>query len=449
VQQQRVLRLEVSAQHARIYEEGWQSWSPSQVYPLLETPARATSALSYRGNYGGTRPMPEPGEFSGEGLLALHRGTAEPIVVIGADEATDTVPRITARLSGNEVTVWADGPVSATEHPAEAGVAAALAGFGDGFAARASVSPLRPAPTVWCSWYHYFTEVTQADMSENIAAIAELDLPVEVVQLDDGYQSEIGDWLSLSARFDSLAEMVARITDTGRRAGIWIAPFLAGARSRLAAEHPDWLISDPDGPVRANHNWDQDTFGLDPTHPGVQAYLAEVFGHFVDLGFDFFKTDFLFAAALDGGRHSGLSPVAGYRQGLDVIRQAIGDAYLLGCGAPILPSVGKVDAMRISPDTAPHFEPEGGDLSRPSGRAAIATSRGRAWQHGRFWINDPDCLLARPAVENREELATCIAEVGGLRASSDRIADLDEWGLARTRQLLGSVPPATPLVAAS
>lgn len=446
--QQHVVSVEVNAERARIYEEGWQSWSPSRIYPLLGRPWRATSAVNYRGNYGGTRPMPAPGDFSGEGLLALDPGTGEPIVVIGTDRAADTVPRVTARRSGDEVTVRADGPVSVTEYPPEAGIPAALAAFGDGFAARAPVAPLRPAPTVWCSWYHYFTDVTQSDMSENIAAIAEADLPVEVIQLDDGYQHEIGDWLSLSSRFDSLADMVARITDTGRRAGIWIAPFLAGARSRLAAEHPDWLISDADGPVRANSNWNQDTFGLDPTHPGVQAYLDEVFGHFVDLGFDFFKIDFLFAAALDGGRHSGLSPVAGYRRGLDAIRQSIGDAYLLGCGAPILPSVGKVDAMRISPDTAPHFESEDGDLSKPGGRAAITTTMGRAWQHGRFWINDPDCLLVRPAVEHREELAACIAEVGGLRASSDRIADLDEWGLARTRQLLGSVPPVTPLVAA-
>jgi alpha-galactosidase len=443
------LSVEVRAQDARIYEEGWQSWSPSQVYEVTQAPARASSALSYRGNYGGTRPMPGPDDFCGEGLLALDPGTGEPIVVIGADQAADTVPRITARRSGDTVTIWADGAVSVSRSPSGAGIPAALAAFGDGFAARASVPPLRAAPTVWCSWYHYFTDVTQADMSENIAAIAEQDLPIEVIQLDDGYQSEIGDWLSLSDRFDSLADIVARITDTGRRAGIWTAPFLAGARSRLAAEHPDWLISDADGPVRANQNWDQDTFGLDPTHPGVQAYLAEVFGRFVALGFDYFKIDFLFAAALDGHRHSGLSPVAGYRQGLDGIRQAIGDAYLLGCGAPILPSVGKVDAMRISPDTAPHFEPEDGDLSRPSGRAAITTSRGRAWQHGRFWINDPDCLIVRPAVQNREALAACIAEVGGLRASSDRIADLDDWGLAKTRELLGSVPPATPLVAAS
>jgi len=449
VEQQHVLSIEVSPRDARVYEEGWQSWSPSGSYPLLEAPARAASPLNYRGGYGGTRPMPEPDEFSGEGLLALDPGTGEKIVVIGADSAADSVPRITARHTGGRVTVLADGAVQVSLQPAEAGLPAALAGFGNAFAVRAAVPPLRRAPTLWCSWYHYFTGVTQADMAENIAAIAELDLPVEVIQLDDGYQSELGDWLSLSERFDSLAEMVARIADSGRRAGIWIAPFLAGARSRLVAEHPDWLIRDADGPVLATHNWNQDTFGLDITHPGVQAYLAEVFGHFVDLGFDFFKADFLFAGALDGHRQAGLAPVAAYRHGLDLIRQAIGDAYLLGCGAPILPSVGKVDAMRVSADTAPHFEPEGGDLSKPGGRAAILTSRARAWQHGRFWVNDPDCLIVRPEVEHREALAAYIAEVGGLRASSDRIADLDEWGLEQTRTLLGNVPDPTPLAGAA
>ncbi|MEO6503676.1 MAG: glycoside hydrolase family 36 protein [Jatrophihabitantaceae bacterium] len=449
MEQQHVLSLPVFAQHARVYEEGWQSWSPSRVYPLLERPSRAANALNYRGGYGGTRPMPEPGDFSGEGLLALDPGTGAPIVVIGADSAAETVPRITARRAGNEMVISADGPVQTSVHPAEAGIPAALAAFGDGFAARAAVAPLRPAPTLWCSWYHYFTDVSQADMTENIAAIEKLDLPVEVVQLDDGYQSEIGDWLSLSDRFDSLADMVARITGTGRRAGIWIAPFLAGSRSQLAAEHPDWLIADGDGPVLANHNWDQDTFALDATHPGVQAYLSEVFGRFTELGFDFFKTDFLFAAALDGRRHADATSVAAYRQGLDLIRQAIGDSYLLGCGAPILPSVGKVDAMRISPDTAPHFEPEGADLSKPGGRAAILTGQGRAWQQGRFWVNDPDCLIARPEVENREALAEHIGRVGGLRASSDRIADLDDWGLAQTRTLLASVPEPTPWVVAS
>lgn len=135
-----------------------------------------------------------------------------------------------------------------------------------------------------------------------------------------------------------------------------------------------------------------------------------------------------------------MDALAAYRRGLELIRGALGpEPYLLGCGASILPSVGLVDAMRISPDTAPQYESPDTDLSRPSQRAAVLTGRGRQWQHGRFWVNDPDCLLARPAVERREQWAAHVAEVGGLVASSDRLRDLDGWGLETTRRQLDAV----------
>jgi alpha-galactosidase len=59
-------------------------------------------------------------------------------------------------------------------------------------------------------------------------------------------------------------------------------------------------------------------------------------------------------------------------------------------------------------------------------------------------VNDPDCVIARPEVERREEWASVVERYGGLRVSSDRIADLDEWGLETTRRLLGDPPPPTP-----
>jgi hypothetical protein len=62
-----------------------------------------------------------------------------------------------------------------------------------------------------------------------------------------------------------------------------------------------------------------------------------------------------------------------------VIRDAAGsDAYLLGCGAPIIPSVGHVDAMRVSNDIAPHWEHEDGDLALGGGRGAVMTGAARA-----------------------------------------------------------------------
>jgi len=105
-----------------------------------------------------------------------------------------------------------------------------------------------------------------------------------------------------------------------------------------------------------------------------------------------------------------------------------------------------VDAMRIGPDIAHHFEPLDGDLSQPSQRAAAQNSRWRAWQHGRFWVNDADCIVAGTHVERREDWAAVVERYSGLRASSDRLRGLDEWGLATTRRLLraGLTEPFVP-----
>jgi alpha-galactosidase len=97
--------------------------------------------------------------------------------------------------------------------------------------------------------------------------------------------------------------------------------------------------------------------------------------------------------------------------------------------------------MRVGPDCAPHFEPDAGDMSQQSIRAAMVTGAGRAFMHGRFWVNDPDCLIVRPEVERRAEWAAHIERYGGLVASSDRLRDLDAWGLETTRRLLAAPRP--------
>ena len=425
---------------ARVHEQGWQSWSPSTTYRLGQRPYRPVSErarlLCYRPEV--TSP---PDAFWGEGLLAIDPGGGPVHVVAAADPAV-AVPSIRATLAGDRLVVAADGPVEQRTDAGPGGIEGALARWAADLARRAGVRAVRRAPVVWCSWYQYFTQVTEADVLENLDAMDELALPIEVVQVDDGYQAGIGDWLTPSGRFSSLSGLAGRIRERGRRAGIWIAPFLAGARSDLAARNPAWLVRGPDGtPAHAGHNWGQDLFTLDVTHPGAAAWLTEVLATFRGMGFDYFKIDFAYAGALPGRRHADLPPLAAYRRGLALIREAIGpEPYLLGCGAPMLPSVGLVDAMRVSPDTGPAYEPRGGDLSQPSQRAAALTGRARAFMQGRFWINDPDCLIARPGVERREAWAEHVARWGGLRASSDRLRSLDGWGLETTRRLLASSP---------
>jgi alpha-galactosidase len=113
--------------------------------------------------------------------------------------------------------------------------------------------------------------------------------------------------------------------------------------------------------------------------------------------------------------------------------------YLVGCGAPLLPSLGLVDAMRVSPDT---FHEGGEDGS--TGLRGLMPLAARAWQQGRLWVNDPDCVVARPTYSQRERWAEAASRLGGLRSFSDRLADLDTWGLDAVRDLVAAGGRSSP-----
>jgi hypothetical protein len=68
-----------------------------------------------------------------------------------------------------------------------------------------------------------------------------------------------------------------------------------------------------------------------------------------------------------------------------------------------------------------------------SGLASLIASRVSAAWHGLQ-------VLDRPADERREEWPDHIERYGGLRASGDRLRDLDAWELDTTRRLLHRVP---------
>jgi alpha-galactosidase len=434
-----VATVTVDPRRARVYVEGWQSWSVTGVFPVTDPPPAVTwpDSLAIDCQYRRSAP---PGVFEGAGLLAVDPGDGGPVTVFGAPAGLPGgVPVIRAVLRGPALVVSADAPVTELALTGPGGMPAALGRWADGFSSDAGLPRVPVMPPVWCSWYQYFSDVTEADVLANLDAMTSLDLPVGVVQLDDGYEACVGDWLLPSGRFSDLPSLVSRIRASGRRAGIWIAPWLVGRSSELFAAHPDWVVRDPGSgdPVRAGHVCRDDCAALDVTHPAAAAYLTSVLGTMRDWGIDYFKADFCYAGAYEGRRHEAMAGVSAYRRGLGLIRDAIGpDASLVGCGAPTLASAGLVDAMRVGPDIAADYLPTQPHLSLPSQRNAARNVRARAWQHGRFWNNDPDCLMLRPGVERRGDWAAVVRDCGGLRSSGDGLDQLDAWGLETTRELL-------------
>lgn len=267
-----------------------------------------------------------------------------------------------------------------------------------------------PTPVGWCSWYMFFQAVTQEDVLANLRwAHDQLDrAPLHLIQIDDGFEADVGDWFATSPSFpEGLASLSEEIRRRGFRPGLWLAPFIAKPKAHLSHEHPEWLLRGPLGrPVNAGFVWN--TFGraLDVSRPEVVEWSRRLVRTAIsEWGFDYLKLDFLYAGALDGKRHDAtVTRAQALRRALEAIRDEAGeDVTLVGCGCPLGSGIGVFDAMRIGPDVAPTWHPEfkgvqvffDREPDYPSARNAIRNTLTRASLHRRWWVNDPDCILLR------------------------------------------------------
>ncbi len=261
--------------------------------------------------------------------------------------------------------------------------------------------------TGWCTWYYFFGENTERDVIANIERLRAERLPLGIIVIDDGYQTSDGDWTSIDAsKFPrGMKALADEIRQAGFMPGIWVAPFAANENSQLAREHPEFLLRDESGaPVVAWIHWGQACFSLDLSRADVQAWLRETFRTLSDeWGFDFFKLDFLYTAAQPGNRHDAkMTRAQALRRGLEIIRETVGEKTILGCGAPLAPSVGVVDAMRIGPDVAITWEPIfKGNLTDPATAYAMRnTDHTRV--HAQSSLAKRSRLRARASPRRRE-----------------------------------------------
>ena len=453
-----VARLDPVLEPLRMLRQGYQSWSPTAVatFRVDQDGSRAEGVRSLPiGMHHADWAPSEVDELRSELVTALRDDAGAVVVAgfLGGWEHDGTFRLRPARDGGGGIELWIEaflgGAVLAPGERRELHEVTIAVGQGDpaslleawagalGSAAEARTTA--PYQVGWCSWYHYFHGVTEADLRSNLALANRW--PFDVFQLDDGFQAAIGDWLDTNDKFPTPIDgLAAAIAAEGRTPGIWIAPFLAGATSEVAVAHPDWLATHlPTGrPLvgMVNDGWGGAVNTLDTSNPEVLEHLEGVARALVEAGYPYIKLDFTFAPSMLGGYvDRSRTPAQRVRAGFDAVRRGAGeDTFLLGCGAPLGSTVGVVDGMRIGADVAPWWHPQP-DQYRPPGHLGGEPATVNAWRntlsrsfmHRRLWLNDPDCLMLRAErtklePEQMRAWALAVGVSGGMALVSDDLA---------------------------
>ncbi len=319
----------------------------------------------------------------------------------------------------------------------------------------------REVPDGWCSWYCYGPVITEGAINKNLKH-AKLHFPeLKYIQIDDGYQPHMGDWLEQTKKFKhKMKDICLNIRSEGFEPAMWVAPFIASEKSRVFKNNPGWFIKAENGaPLCAEkvtfRGWrDAPWYFLDPTHPEAIAYIKNVFKIMKhEWMVDYFKLDANCWGALPFGTrfNNDVTSVEAYRIGMEALWEVCGeDTYLLGCNAPLWPSLGVVNGMRVT-----------NDIDRSIGAIKTLSMQCfyRNWMHGKLWINDPDCLvqvgmktgimasfsIKAKKTEKRNEneamyryAAAFIRASGGMVLSGDRLYSLSGYDIGILMKLIGS-----------
>ena len=330
-------------------------------------------------------------------------------------------------------------------------------------AAASPVAPRLPVRRItgWCSWYNLYASLSEPALLEHLGAAArfrdEHAAPFDYFLVDDGFTPEMGDWLEFKPQFPAGIKPVldaARLH--GFVPGLWIAPFMVGNRSRLFADHPDWVVrSRSDGQPLAPmtfygefrwHKRSEEYYVLDITHPGAEDYMRQVFRTWTrDWGCGYFKADFLHLGSIYGAdeavwHEADLTRIEIWMRMMRLMREEIGEAVLLCCGSPLWAPVGYADAMRIGRDVGVSWS------GHYSAQSLLRDQTARNFANGILWQSDPDCILLRDRFhalsdEQVRSLANFAGLAGGVAMTSDQ---LDEVSPERQMLFSSLLHDATP-----
>jgi alpha-galactosidase len=219
----------------------------------------------------------------------------------------------------------------------------------------------KPSVTGWTSWYAFRDRVTQSDITETAAVVAETLAPFgyEYIQIDDGFQrNPIGvpeHWLTPNEKFpQGLNGLRDSITQRGLKPGLWTN--VSFAQRDYAIAHPEYFVRDPaGGPARGN--WVG--YVMDGSNPlTLSELVAPAYRTLKASGWKYFKVDALRHLKYEGYNsyaeyfaRKQLDREAVYRQFAESITSELGpDVFKLMCWGVRPELIGLFDGCRLGND---------------------------------------------------------------------------------------------------
>ncbi len=144
---------------------------------------------------------------------------------------------------------------------------------------------------IWCAW-GYERSCTVKLIEDTLPKVQELGLGWVV--MDDGWQSNIGDWGLNKTKFPrgeaDIKLLVERIRGKGLKPRLWFSPLAAAPGSDVLHDQTDMLLLDKEGAPQNVSYWN--CFYLCPAYEKTRAYTAALVRTFMrDWGFAGLKID--------------------------------------------------------------------------------------------------------------------------------------------------------------
>lgn len=400
----------------KFFVNGYQSWTTSgemsaeDIYrgttPLAGVTKYTKDMAITSGDYAFTRYEPRPGFFHSFTYTYLRRG--DEFELFGSLSERNGYTVFYSDMEKHIFSVEKDVEGLTISEPYEMfDIVRFVGGYDEVFDKYFAAMSL-PAKkhidrlTGYTSWYNYFQKIDENIILRDLKGLSRARESVNIFQIDDGYEPFVGDWLDYNGKdfpngMKTIADAVHR---EGYLAGIWLAPFnVQRGKSRILKEHPDWLIRNPDGKPQLGCVAWGGAYTLDIYNPEVREHLKNVFDTVLnDWGYDMVKLDFLYSQCRTPRNNKTRGIIM--CEAMDFLRECVGDKLILGCGVPLGPAFGVVDACRISCDVDLSY---GGKFYNsmsinnelPSAQNAINNSMFRRHLNGRAFLNDPDVFFLR------------------------------------------------------